>query len=198
MPDTTGGASYNAFDGTGLDGFKQFTTDGQIYSAVSYDDKIFLAAGREGIIVLDNDLKRLNTVATRSQRGIVKDVQIKNGKLYAAMGEDGLVCYTISGSSLTYEWAYVYGTVRDFALSKTAKFAVLTVAASTGALVNLETKSLITTIAVGSQMYSRNCGAVADGRYIGCWGGGTAREYWYDCGADESATTTPTRVAAEK
>lgn len=47
-------------------------------------------------------------------------------------------------------------------------------------------------------MYSRNCGAVADGRYIGFWSGSSGREYWYDCGADEASTTKPTRVAQEK
>lgn len=144
-PETEQPEGYYTFDGTGLQGFRQFQTEGQIYKALSYDGKIFLAAGREGIIVLDENLNRLNTVATRSARGIVKDIQIKNGKLYAAMGEDGLVWYTVSGDQLTYVDSYVYGVIRDFALSKTGKFAAVTYAASSGAILNLETKKSVLT-----------------------------------------------------
>lgn len=191
------GENYYAFDSSGLQGFKRFATSGQIYSAVSYENKIFLAAGSEGIIVLDENLNRLNTVSNLTSLGICHEIKISGGKLYAAEGNDGLVIYDINGTELVNAKQYVSssgGHCRGVALSKTAKFAMLQIGSGLGEIINTETLKKLISQTTTTQMYHRNVASIAEGRYLGFWGAG-GKEFWYDCGENEAATATPTLIA---
>lgn len=75
----------------------QYTSGTSIYATTSSDGRIYTACGRGGIAVLDENLQELYTLDTE---GIVRDLLVRNGLLYAAESEEGLGIYKISDSGL--------------------------------------------------------------------------------------------------
>lgn len=68
-----------------------FKSESQIHSFVEYNNKIYCAAGEEGIIVLDTDGKLL---FKKDVKNSVYDLQFINDKLISAEGTEGFAIYT--------------------------------------------------------------------------------------------------------
>lgn len=72
--------------------------DHSIYAVDRSDDYVYVAGGDDGVLILDNNLEKINTIKTE---GAVRDVKRVGDYLYVAENEKGLGVYEISGDTLT-------------------------------------------------------------------------------------------------
>lgn len=69
-----------------------------VYATAIYEEKIYVACGSDGIVILDKELNVLQTVKTSRA---VMDIVACNGYVYTAEAENGLGVYSISDRGLT-------------------------------------------------------------------------------------------------
>lgn len=72
--------------------------NGSVYAVEEYADKIYVACGSDGILVLDQNLNIIEKYATVSA---VMDIKIANNFLYSAEAESGVGVYMFSDNGLT-------------------------------------------------------------------------------------------------
>ena len=72
--------------------------NGSVYAVQEYSDRIYVACGSDGILVLDQNLNIIEKHATESA---VMDIQIENNFLYSAEAESGIGVYMLSDNGLT-------------------------------------------------------------------------------------------------
>lgn len=114
---------FDALESSGVSGLATFRPGGQVYAAVANEECIYAACGSDGICVLDENLKLLKRYPTD---GFVMDVQLRNNKLFAAQGAEGLVCYEVDGSSLERVGTYQSEqAIRQVQVVPNGKFAVV-------------------------------------------------------------------------
>ena len=177
-------ANFYSFDGAGLEGYTAYSDNVQIHAVALHGDYVYAAASEKGILIFDQQLKLKATVPTQ---GCCYDVYIRDGVLYAAEGQNGLVAYDIDGTSLTQKWQYKASeAVKQVRLSATGKFAALHLAGSRFNIVRLTDMKLVVNKKPGSQMYHHNVlNEVVGGRYI-CFWANSGDERWYDFGENDS------------
>lgn len=181
---------------TGLSGFSQYQSAGQTYAAVVYKDLIYAACGKEGLVVLDENLNKLTTIKTRD---ICMDVQIYEGKLYSAESAGGLACYQLSDDGLAAEelWRYYSdnGVVRQVRLSPKARWAIIQSASSCGEILSTDAPTApVIKVTANSQMYHHTVlHTLAGGRYTGVWAEG-GYTFWFDFGVNDDYDV-PVQVA---
>jgi len=173
-------SNFYALTDPGLDGFIHFDTEGQVH-AVALGEYTYVAAGTDGLLLLDNDLKLVKTVKTQ---GICYDVQLVSGLLYVAEGRGGLACY--DEETLTQQWRYCTGrTVKQVRLSPKARFAMLHVGGNRAEILRISDLKCVISKTAGSQMYHHNIiNGVVGGRYMAFWANSTD-EHWYDFGEND-------------
>ena len=81
-----------------------WTTDASVWAVAENDGLLYVAAGDKGIVVLDKDLKELNTVPTGYS---VRDIRYKDGYLFTAESDGGVAAYRTEGSEITFLSAYL-------------------------------------------------------------------------------------------
>ena len=170
----------------GVSGLKHYKSTGQCYAVVAYNGLYYAACGAEGVVVLDQSLNKLSTIAIE---GVAQDVQIYEGTLYCAEKMGGLGCYELSadGLSATEQWHYTTkrGVVRQVRLSPKGRWAILMVGPVYGEIISTETASYVLHCTASSQMYHHTLlNTLAGGRYTGIWAEG-GKAFWYDFGADD-------------
>lgn len=113
----------SALESIDLKGLATYRPGGQVYAAVAHEGRVYAACGSDGIHVLDDKLGLLNRHPTA---GIVMDVQVRGGKLYAAQGSEGLVRYDLNGAGLERSDSYVSGqSIRQVRVAPNGRFAVV-------------------------------------------------------------------------
>ena len=189
------GTFYN-FDSTGIDGFDHYKTLGQAYTIVEHNGKLYLAAGKQGVLVLDKDLNLLGSFGTND---LTIDVQICNGTMYCAESGGGLAAYQLSedGLSATELWRYTTdrGVVRHIRLSPKGNWALIQCGSTYGQIVstNSPTEAAIE-VKANSQMYHHNIlNQMAGGRYLGIYAE-SGKTWWFDFGAEDDYET-PVQIA---
>ncbi len=191
------GSFYDVDPNTiGLDSFAQYRTLGQAYTVVSHDGKFYVAAGKQGVLVLDNDLKLLAQLPTAD---LTLDVQIHGSTMYCAESSGGLAAYTLSdnGLSATENWRYESsrGVVRHVRLSPLGKYALIQCGSTYGQILSTAapTASLIE-VKANSQMYHHNIlNQMAGGRYLGIYAE-SGKTWWFDFAGEETGSL-PTQVS---
>ena len=173
-------ANFYTLSDPGLAGFAHFDTQGQVH-AVALGKYTYVAAGNDGLLLLDDDLKLVRTIPTQ---GICYDVQLVNGLLYVAEGRGGLACY--DEETLTQQWRYYTGrTVKQVRLSPKQRFAMLHVGGNRAEIVRISDLKCVISKTAGSQMYHHNIiNGVVGGRYMAFWANSTD-ERWYDFGEND-------------
>jgi hypothetical protein len=106
-----------------LKNLSTYRPGGQVYAAVAHQGHVYVACGSDGIHVLDEELGLLKKYPTT---GFAMDVQVHGKKLYAAQGEDGLVCYEVDGSVLKRLNSYrADRAIRQVRVAPNGRFAVV-------------------------------------------------------------------------
>jgi len=183
-------------DTVGLDRFAQYRTLGQAYTVVFHDGKYYVAAGKQGVLVLDRELKLLAQLPTGD---LTIDVQIHEDTMYCAESGGGLAAYTLSedGLSAVESWRYRSnrGVVRHVRLSPLGKYALIQCDSTYGQILSttVPTASLIE-VKANSQMYHHNIlNQMAGGRYLGIYAE-SGKSWWFDFSGEE-AGSLPTQVS---
>ena len=115
--------------------YQLIPTTGQALAAVTDENYVYVAAGAEGVIILNkSDLSRAGSIACiracDGNVGFAQDVKIYADTLYVAANSAGLIAYDISGKGATAPvklWAYTSGTsiARQVTVSPDGRFAVV-------------------------------------------------------------------------
>ena len=173
-------ANFYQLSDPGLQGFAHFDTQGQVH-AVALGEYIYVAAGSDGLLLLNDEMKLVRTIKTQ---GICYDVQLFNGLLYVAEGRGGLSCY--DEETLTEQWRYYTGrSVKQVRLSPKARFAILHVGSNRAEIVRISDLKCVISKTAGSQMYHHNIlNELVAGRYTAFWANSTD-ERWYDFGEND-------------
>ena len=179
--------SFYLFDSTGIEGFDSLRTLGQAYTIIHSNGKYYVAAGKQGVLVVDEDLNILATLATQD---LTIDVQIYGDTMYCAESGGGLAAYQLSedGLSATELWRYKTdrGVVRHVRLSPKGKWAIIQCGSTYGQIVSTNyPTAAVTEVKANSQMYHHNIlNQMAGGRYLGIYAE-AARTWWFDFGTED-------------
>lgn len=179
--------SFYQFDGSDLEGFASLNTVGQAYTVAHYNGKYYVAAGKKGVLVVDEDL---NVLAAFGTQDLTIDVQIYEGMMYCAESGGGLAAYKLSedGLSATEQWRYTTsrGVVRHVRLSPKGKWAIIQCGSTYGQIVSTDAPTAATVeVNANSQMYHHNIlNQMAGGRYLGIYAE-AARTWWFDFGPED-------------
>ena len=183
--------------------FVQYKTEGQVLGVAVNGNYLYVAAGAEGVIILDKaTLAKVGTIAptvVSGRVGFASGIDTADGKLYVAEDVAGLRVYDISGEKATAPtllWRFNTGSeiARDVVLSPGAIFSL--VAYSTNGLwvINNETHTAVKSFRTSGTMYHHNIGSVIDDRYV-CIFGHSGDEQWIDFGPAEARLEIPTSVS---
>ena len=196
----TGGTVTKLKDGS----YSIFSTEGQALGVAISGNYLYLAAGAEGVLVLDkNTLQVLNTIEPTTVNGRVgyaNDVKVYGDRLYVASDIAGLRAYDISGAYATnpvYLWSYTDGTsiVRQISVGPEGKLMVLQLAASALHIVDTYTHTaVLKTSASGGIMYHHNLSTVIEDRYV-CFWNHASYEFWLDFGPAGARYSVPVFVS---
>ena len=183
--------SFYQFDGSDLEGFASLNTVGQAYTVAHYNGKYYVAAGKKGVLVVDEDL---NVLAAFGTQDLTIDVQIYGGMMYCAESGGGLAAYKLSedGLSAAEQWRYTTdrGVVRHVRLSPKGKWAIIQCGSTYGQIVSTDAPTAATVeVNANSQMYHHNIlNQMAGGRYLGIYAE-AARTWWFDFGIEDDYDT---------
>ena len=184
-------STFYQFDGSALEGFASLDTVGQAYTVAHYNGNYYVAAGKKGVLVVDEDL---NVLAAFGTQDLTIDVQIYEGMMYCAESGGGLAAYKLSedGLSATEQWRYTTsrGVVRHVRLSPKGKWAVIQCGSTYGQIVSTDAPTAATVeVKANSQLYHHNIlNQMAGGRYLGIYAE-AARTWWFDFGPEDDYVT---------
>jgi hypothetical protein len=183
----TGGTASSLNEGS----YSLFDTDGQVLGAAISGNYLYLAAGAEGVLVLDKNtlevLKTIEPATVNGRVGFANDVKVYGDRLYVASDIAGLRVYDIGGIYATdpsYLWSYTNGNniVRQITISPEGKFSILQASTDKIFLINNSTgERILNTNATGGTMYHHNLSPVIDDRYV-CFWNHVSYEFWLDFG----------------
>ncbi len=117
---------------------RSFVTDAQIRAVAVNGDRLYLAAGARGVIVLDK--RSMREIYSVPSFDITKDVKVKNGYLYTAESTAGVAVYKITDDGLTLVGQSPLANVVQLELSPDGRFAVAHISNVAG-LVDLRDKA---------------------------------------------------------
>ena len=120
------------------EGALSFTTDAQIRAVAVHGDRLYLAAGARGVIVLDK--RSMREIYSVSSFDITKDVKVKDGYLYTAESTAGVAVYKIMEDGLQLVGQSPLANVVQLELSPDARYAVAHISNVAG-LIDLRDKS---------------------------------------------------------
>ena len=123
------------------EGTKSYLCDGQVRGAALLGDYLYLAAGTQGVIILDK--RTLTEVKSYPSFDITKDVQIYDKYLYTAEATAGIAIYEIDegdGTRLTLVSQKPIANIVQLQLSPDARYALAHVS-NTSALLDLRDKT---------------------------------------------------------
>ncbi len=178
---------FYQFDGSKLEGFASLNTVGQAYTIVHNDGKYYVAAGKKGVLVVDEDL---NILAALGTQDLTIDVQIYGDTMYCAESGGGLAAYKLSadGLSATEQWRYTTsrGVVRHVRLSPKGKWALIQCGSTYGQIVSTDAPTAASIeVKANSQMYHHNIlNQMAGGRYLGIYAE-SGKNWWFDFGTED-------------
>jgi len=161
-------------DNFGLDNFKYYRPDGQVYYALTCGDYIFAACGNDGIHILDKDLKLIKKYDTERA---VSHLQVIGDTLYSAENQAGLKFYKIEGATLT-PVGKTYSSkdnnpVKMIQISSNKKWAVIQNGRLQFEIVNISDINSPTkygTYSSSGHLYYRNLmNGFVDNRYMMCY-----------------------------
>lgn len=171
----------------GLNGLATYKPDGQVYAAVENDGLIYAACGSKGLAVLNEKLEPQKTYPTA---GFAMDVQVHGERLFAALGEEGLVCYEVNGGVLKRVATYKTDqAIRQVRISPNGKFAVVHAGGGGYEILDVSNSRNIKLAKqergwAGLVYYRQLCNGFIDNRYLcGTWCGG--RTFMSDLSGDE-------------
>lgn len=146
-----------------------YYTDAMVYAAEKYDGKYYVACSSDGIHVLDENLMLIEKIQFS---GIVKDLKIRNGKLFVA-ASDGIYVYDVNNTE-NYILFQTYRNTSSLQVSDDGRFVV---AQGVGVVLlefvddkenNGKAKFNIHKTGYVSNLYYRNLiNGFVDGRYSG-------------------------------
>ena len=191
-------------------------TSGQALGVAVSGNYVYLAAGNEGIIILDKTtLERVGriapTTAANGRLGFAQDVKVYGNKLFAAEDVAGLRVYDISEARATAPVllsSYTEGgAVTQVTIASDGNFAVLHMTGNKVKIVNTSSfssdtlplasfyinasaKSVTSLSASGGNMYHHNLSTLIADRYVGFWNH-VSTEYWIDFGPAGDRYATP-------
>lgn len=201
--------------------YTHIPTTGQALAVAMNGNYIYLAAGAEGIIILDKttyERKGTITPVTENGRvGFMQDAKVYDNKLYVAEDIAGLRVYDIAGDNATEpELLAIYdepsnGAVTQITVASDGNFAVLhmidnfiriidTSSLSSGTLsaanfVIEENGSTVNRLSVtGGNMYHHNLSTLIADRYVAAWNH-IGTEHWIDFGPSGARYDTPKVVS---
>lgn len=117
----------NDLEAMGLKNPKLFKPAGQVWSCARYGNYTYVAAGIDGIYVIDDNMNIIKNYPTKD---ITNDVRIYENKLYSAENTAGMFIYEIdveNPENLTLKGSYAQGSspIVEIALSPDAKYALV-------------------------------------------------------------------------
>lgn len=180
---------FKALEAFGLKNLATYRPGGQVYSAVESKGHVYAACGSDGIHVLDEELVPLKKYPST---GFAMDVQVSGEKLYAAQGDEGLVCYKVNGSALERVTSYQTSrSIRQVRITPNGRFAVVHTGGVGYEILDVSDWNQIKRVEEvrgwgGLVYYRQLCNGFIDDRYIcGTWCAG--RTFMSDLGGDEPA-----------
>ncbi len=198
---------YSNLD-TGLDKGYTFWHEnfGQVLSVATTDKYIYLAAGSEGIIVLDKDYSKIQTITPQKvggRVGFASSIEINGDKLYCAEDVAGLGVYTINTDGTLEEieglrYRNSSQIISQVRLSPYGTYAVVHINGNMYGIVQFDyeagTSSIITADkldTINGNMYHRNLSELINGRYILVWNHHGSM-CWIDFNPQNGSDSAPT------
>lgn len=199
---------YSSLD-TGLNNGYTFwhENNGQVLSVATTDKCIYLAAGSEGIIVLNKEnYKKIQTITPQKvggRVGFASSIEIKGDKLYCAEDVAGLGVYTIKADGTLEEikdlgYRNSSQIISQVRLSPYGTYAVVQINSNMYGIVQFDyeagTSNIITTDkldTINGNMYHRNLSELINGRYILVWNH-LGSMCWIDFDPQSGADSAPT------
>ncbi|MBQ3015577.1 MAG: hypothetical protein IJD79_02220 [Clostridia bacterium] len=179
-----------------------YDTDGQVLGVATSGSYVYVAAGKDGIKVLDKaTLECVKTIAPTSvggRVGFANGIKVYGGKLYVAEDVAGLRVYDISGdyaASPAFLWSYRQDAriAREVVISPDGIFSLVAYGSNGLWVINNETHALVKTFSTSGTMYHHNVSPVIADRYV-CISGHSGDENWIDFGPAGARLENPTSV----
>lgn len=198
---------YSNLD-TGLNNGYTFwhENNGQVLSVATTDKYIYLAAGSEGIIVLNKDYSKIQTITPQKvggRVGFASSIEIKGNKLYCAEDVAGIGVYTIKDDGTLEEikelrYQNPSQIISQIRLSPYGTYAVVQINGDMYGIVRFDheagTSDIITADkldTINGNMYHRNLSELINGRYILVWNHHGSM-CWIDFDPRSGADSVPT------
>ena len=179
-------------------------TVGQILAITASDRYLYVAAGSEGVKILDKstleEVGNIPTVSVFGRVGFANDVKLFGDQLYVASDIAGLRIYDVKdpyASKPLFIRSYAESDssiARQITVGPEGKLSVVQVGASDVWVIdNQSGEKILTATAKGGNMYHRNLSPLIDDRYV-CFFNHIGSEYWLDFGPADARLDVPVFV----
>lgn len=173
---------------------KIYNTNSSIWSCVSNGEYIYVAAGMNGIQVLDKEMNLVNTVSTKDS---CRDIKLYGEYLYTAESTAGVAVYKVDGSNVTkysennFEESNYF--ISQIELTGDYNYIIAQASNYEHIVINIKNKKRLRQVATtytdkGSLYYRNICTGLVAGKYVGIFG--SEKIGWYSSENEELVENT--------